>query len=178
MAGSKVAKLVPGKPYVPAAFSHIKTLGKTSKPLLKESLPDPFSWFRELASPTGAKVTEEWMTGTSNHLPETFPMYRRNPETGEFERALDANGQPLAMFSEAERPAWIHKEQPDRWAPEIHHVDGKEFGVYTARHIDGDLRLASAVYENGKCRDRGPFRRAEHGVIDATITTDPERARA
>lgn len=114
------------------------------------------------------------MVATSNEQRDTFPIFQATHRDGPWERVKDTMGKPLSIFSAKQRPDWISKEEPDRWAPELHNVDGKWLCLYTARHVDGDLRVAVAVADKitGPYRDQGPILQAPHGVIDATITQD------
>jgi hypothetical protein len=126
------------------------------KPLVATALPDP-GVFKEHGVYT--------MVGTSNETRDTFAIYQARHRDGPW-------AQVGSVFSG--QPAWISTKEPDRWAPEIHRVGAHYVCIYTARHHDGDLRVALAVAPSvmGPYRDLGPVLQAPHGVIDATIYRD------
>ena len=139
------------------------------RPLSDEVVPDPF------VVRLSAEADEElWMCGTTNEDDDTFTLSRSVDNGLTFQPAHDATGRRLAVFPAGQRPTWFCEREPDRWAAEIHAVDGRLLCLYTARHRDGDLRVGAAVARHiaGPWNDLGPILRAPHGVIDATATRD------
>ena len=127
------------------------------------------------ADPFGLRAGRGYvMLGTTNETRDSFRLYASENRHGPFKRVKDPAGKPLSIFAADNMPAWIHRDQPDRWAPEIHKI-GKQFVcVYTARALDGELKVAMAVSNKlvGPYDDLGPIICSEHGVIDATIHRD------
>ena len=119
------------------------------------------------------------MVATTNESRDTFHIYQARHRDGPWTRLKDVMGKPASIFSEAMRPKWISTKEPDRWAPELHHLGDKWLCLYTARHLEGDLRVAVAVADEatGPYRDLGPILTAPHGVIDATIVRDRKSGR-
>lgn len=134
-------------------------------------VPDPFV-IRAPEVQGGRDVL--WMLGTSNETKETFPLYISRDNGVTWAPALDKKRKPLSIFPNL--PNWVSTKAPDRWAPEVHRVDGKFVVFYSARHKDGDLRVAAGVADSmaGPWRDLGPVLKEKHGVIDATMTFDPK----
>ena len=120
------------------------------------------------------------MVATTNESRDTFHVYQARHRDGPWTRVKDTMGKPVSIFPQSARPAWISTEHPDRWAPELHKLGDKWMCLYTARHIEGDLRVAVAIADcvTGPYRDLGPILTAPHGVIDATIVRDRKSGRS
>ncbi len=150
-------------------------IGPVPQELIPDPLPDPFATRIVKIDGAGREVSELWMTGTSNEQDATFPLYRSLDEGASWHRAVDEQGKPRSVFAAGEMPSWIHLDRRDRWAPEIHQIDGQLACLYTGRHEEGDLRIGIAIADRmeGPWKDLGPKVVHEHGVIDATVVTDP-----
>lgn len=141
--------------------------------LVSEPTPDPYV----VALPAAHSISGRerlWLVGTTNESNDTFRVFCSANKGISWNRATDDKGAPLSIFAADAMPAWISRAAPDRWAPEIHPVDGRLLLLYTARHKDGDLRVAAAVADTieGPWNDLGPILQRPNGVIDATVTRD------
>lgn len=115
-----------------------------------------------------------FMVGTTNDTKDTFHVFTAPSPDGPWTRAKDAKGRPISVFPAGQTPKWIHRDSPDRWAPELHNIDGQRACIYTGRALDDLLKVAISLTDSytGKYIDLGPILAAEHGVIDATYWFD------
>jgi hypothetical protein len=160
------ARLAPRSASAPLRLEGL-VLPQPLRPLVPVPVPDPFAF--------QAGPSLHLMVGTTNESRDTFAYYSSRDGGLSF-RPVMRDGRHLHVFSASQTPAWIHPQEADRWAPEIHRVGDTWVCLYTARHRDGDLRLASATARSplGPWTDHGPYAKGPHGVIDATIGVDPK----